>query len=1132
MEGKKSLTATNLAEHQHRNCDLYIHNVYNPKALFKRGNDWEAVLYSWLDDSRLLLKVPANHFFITGLCFWPPQVQLTDRFVQAGSEPLKFGLAKPDLWRVIDAKLQRVSHHIQIYFYTLCLTPAFDAYLFRELPQVISLPFEKVNWHYNPLCRGCRYEPLGIIPNVSIDDAKEEGILISPAVEAARTRKSSKFNSLDVEITDLFQVVSRRNYTCPRREDIAVVISIVTIPLHRMPAEIISALPPIRSRLPSSVCCPASQFIPKLASLIRTIIAHGRTCSFRLQLQTHITHAALAPADNHDDDIRLCIGALAQGVSLLQTTFQPLLLSGALLSFLGKGKQTKAEYKARLARMGLPTDGTVEVLRKRIDAERRKEIGQLSKVVALKKEIERQLALPIPGYWDLPDCVSILLPSEGACPTDEEIFAAYKNVDHGEALDTLLLRRNHLIYTVLKDFRSRVVTTSQQSLCVNEAKILSHLFFMQQFEVLAKLTELWQSRIDGCHGAPTLEYSHMVQNSNGPEYIFRLVSGEVDVPAIDKDWALYDKLLVHDVAKSTDHEQPPKTGNTAHGCFTNLARGKWTNNILKVGDIYRLSPRLVDFNTSKILSSLFECDFNGNPKEPYGQTRTRTRMTCIMSTLLALITAPASFGKIHDAKKYVKTEAEIQKLFPSQHRAAQRILSNRLSIIWGPPGTGKTYTISLSLLRLLEVERRHSGEVRKIIFITAFTHSAIEACRSKLVKLMAAYRSIESLPLKWLDDVHIDVVNRGNDHPAPPKSGSGIHIYAGTLFQLSNFTKRHNMQLVNFSRRNLVGASLTRMHGRIIIAGDSEQLAPILSAQYPQSKSDSLFGSVLDCVMFAHLSPFREKSQILSGSQEEADAPASQNTVVQLTENFRLNPDLGEFVSTIYARQFKPQKVQARKLAEALKSLSGSNSETDIGNPTISCGVQTFLVALSAVMSKQPQTVLVAPKIHSIAPIISLELPTVQGEAAVAASIVKLLQRCSPHEDIFVATPHRIQREAVNAALAQPERFSSGSTVTVDTIERLQGSEAEFVICLFSLPRASTTDLSFLLERRRLNVAISRAKTLCILVTSDEVLCPSVKVLADAEIAKGFAFLKDYEKRAWSYKLPLNIDNFSQWSTI
>ena len=154
MSGKKSLTATNLAVHQHLKCDLYIHNVYNraapvsgqgpvaentpdelAKAHFKRGLDWEASLYAWLDESGLLLQVPAmplaagilleniladdrTHFFITGLSFWPPQSKLNERFVQAGTEPLKFGLAKPDLveirrmnniiqWRVIDAKASK-----------------------------------------------------------------------------------------------------------------------------------------------------------------------------------------------------------------------------------------------------------------------------------------------------------------------------------------------------------------------------------------------------------------------------------------------------------------------------------------------------------------------------------------------------------------------------------------------------------------------------------------------------------------------------------------------------------------------------------------------------------------------------------------------------------------------------------------------------------------------------------------------------------------------------------------------------------------------------------------------------------------------------------------------------------------
>ena len=203
-----------------------------------------------------------------------------------------------------------------------------------------------------------------------------------------------------------------------------------------------------------------------------------------------------------------------------------------------------------------------------------------------------------------------------------------------------------------------------------------------------------------------------------------------------------------------------------------------------------------------------------------------------------------------------------------------------------------------------------------------------------------------------------------------------------------------------------------------------------------------------------------------------------------------LNPDLGEFVSTIYSRQFKPQKVQARQLAAALRTVT-----SDVGNrklrgtqPKILEAVQEFLIALSDVMFRQPQSVLVAPKIHSTIPtklpsgssevtitnrplsLAMIRLKTwssqtqhigyelhVHGEAAVAAALVASLWRCSPNDDIFVATPHRIQREAVKAALAriniqsndapleealgrvQISQPSTSSRVTVDTIERLQG---------------------------------------------------------------------------------------------
>ena len=56
-------------------------------------------------------------------------------------------------------------------------------------------------------------------------------------------------------------------------------------------------------------------------------------------------------------------------------------------------------------------------------------------------------------------------------------------------------------------------------------------------------------------------------------------------------------------------------------------------------------------------------------------------------------------------------------------------------------------------------------------------------------------------------------------------------------------------------------------------------------------------------------------------------------------------------------------------------------------------------------------------------------------------------------------------------------------------------------------------------------MAISRAKTLCILISSKEVLCPSMKVLVNEETAKGYQFLKAFEKRAWSYDISLNVDH-------
>jgi hypothetical protein len=267
---------------------------------------------------------------------------------------------------------------------------------------------------------------------------------------------------------------------------------------------------------------------------------------------------------------------------------------------------------------------------------------------------------------------------------------------------------------------------------------------------------------------------------------------------------------------------------------------------------------------------------------------------------------------------------------------------------------------------------------------------------------------------------------------------------------------------------------------------------------------------------------------------------------------------------------------------KAVANIGGGGGRSRVGSEArLLEAVKTFLTSLSCVMLNQAQHELAPPEIHSKQPEmqdssasashphrpvslalirlrtwsrethnnISYELH-VQAEAALAACLVLCLRRCamSPLDDIFVATPHCVQREAVKAALGRMDAGGGrgGAKVTVDTIERLQGqiagfwsardkliaslsigSEAAFVICLFSVPQSYSADLSFLLERRRLNVAISRARTLCILVSSDEVLCPSVKIFANAEAAKGYAFLKAFQMRAWSYCVALPVDDFA-----
>ena len=86
--------------------------------------------------------------------------------------------------------------------------------------------------------------------------------------------------------------------------------------------------------------------------------------------------------------------------------------------------------------------------------------------------------------------------------------------------------------------------------------------------------------------------------------------------------------------------------------------------------------------------------------------------------------------------------------------------------------------------------------------------------------------------------------------------------------------------------------------------------------------------------------------------------------------------------------------------------------------------------------------------------------------------------------------------------------------IEVGTVDKFQGREAEVVIVsmtssdIYEAPRG----IEFLMEKNRLNVAITRAKTLAIIVGSEELHQPEAKTVKDMELQNFYMSLINFAK--------------------
>ena len=108
---------------------------------------------------------------------------------------------------------------------------------------------------------------------------------------------------------------------------------------------------------------------------------------------------------------------------------------------------------------------------------------------------------------------------------------------------------------------------------------------------------------------------------------------------------------------------------------------------------------------------------------------------------------------------------------------------------------------------------------------------------------------------------------------------------------------------------------------------------------------------------------------------------------------------------------------------------------------------------------------------------------------AIDAILSTLFQRLPARAsvDVAVISFYKAQIQSLERALAPTkQRLGAGQSLRIGTVDAFQGSEADVVI--ISAVRAGTSDVGFVADERRLNVALTRARHVLICVCHAETL--------------------------------------------
>ncbi|REJ81676.1 MAG: DNA helicase [Bacteroidetes bacterium] len=491
--------------------------------------------------------------------------------------------------------------------------------------------------------------------------------------------------------------------------------------------------------------------------------------------------------------------------------------------------------------------------------------------------------------------------------------------------------------------------------------------------------------------------------------------------------------------------------------------------------------------------------------------------------------------------KYVKKVAPY--LNQSQEKAIAHAVKYQLSIVWGPPGTGKTNTLA-ALIHGLVYEGQNVNKARKILLSGPNYRTAEElsdrvlqslnkdpGCKVDIFWVYSRSRTLR--PASQVND-HVNLIslqpkinNPDEDTQALIDSLNNpdvVTIVSTTAHNILNYLSPLSSADDNGSLKEIFDVvvidecsqvpvtmalrpfAVLKESGQLIIAGDHLQMPPIASLEAP-TNAEYLVGSIQTYL----LKRFDIKPQ-------------------ELLINYRSNQDLVDFAKTLnYPALLEAYNKDRslhliKKLDDVIASLPPGLPRTDAYRQILSPDRRVTALIHDDIVSSQANEVeakVVAGLAYCLRHSMSSSMaPQAQG----------FVFKPYTDDDFFrlglgVVTPHKAQKALVIKELRTLFPGVSGELIfdAVDTVERFQGGERQSIIVSFGVGDLDIIEgeEEFLLQMERTNVAVSRAQAKCI------VLMP--KALAyhlptDEKARKTSVAIKSYIEEFCSNRIGVELD--------